>query len=346
MDTSSPPTGRGGEEGREPQPGYFDRCSPYRIQIESSKECRVGCEYCYTLNSKTVRPMDSDEIRDVLRQAAEIGVRQVDWMGGDPLERDDWDDLMRYARFMGMINNLWTSGLNLAGPCVSKKVIDLTRGGFIVFHIDSLDPDILRGLRISFDETVLNEVLGGMETVLDAGKPPDLVINKLMVTSLHHGEDIRRTITYLRSRFNMNTSLMSLKPMGGAKGLLPCPDTVMEAFRLQDSSFPEPALFSFQDCSKHYCGTTFFVDLEGGVSPFYSLRRSVGSVRDEPLRRIVEENRESLFFSRLRDPDSIPRLCRSCRKGDRCWGCRANAYYFGEGFDSEDPLCFMEEESG
>ncbi len=41
-----------------------------------------------------------------------------------------------------MTNNLWTCGNNLNDVVNAKRVADLTKGGFVAIHQDSLDPDV------------------------------------------------------------------------------------------------------------------------------------------------------------------------------------------------------------
>jgi len=109
--------------------GRVDRCLP------------AECLYCYSGSAPTEHAgLTSTEIRDLIDDAAALEIRAIDWLGGDPLERHDWHELMLYARTRGLLNNVWTSGLPLREPGVARRVLEATEGGFVSVHVDSLDP--------------------------------------------------------------------------------------------------------------------------------------------------------------------------------------------------------------
>ena len=75
-----------------------------------------------------------------------MGIKSIDWLGGDPLLRKDWYGLMKYAQASGLINNIWTSGIPLAKKDIAKKAVEVTKGGFISVHLDTLKEDIYQKL--------------------------------------------------------------------------------------------------------------------------------------------------------------------------------------------------------
>ena len=93
------------------QKRYFNEKRLYTLQVESTDACPQSCIYCYAGSSPAeTRPLAPDEIRALLDDAARLEVRAIDWLGGDPLARPDWHELMDYARGLGLTNNVWTSG--------------------------------------------------------------------------------------------------------------------------------------------------------------------------------------------------------------------------------------------
>lgn len=323
-----------------PQSQSFDRNAPFRLQLECSAQCSADCIYCYTGAIKGGEPLTTREIKGLLRRAAGLGIRQVDWMGGDPLERPDWEELMYAARYNGLTNNLWTCGPRLDDVVVAKKVTELTRGGFVSIHLDSLDPEVLKALRNSYNPRAIHDTLKGLEMLLDVGKPPEEVSNLVMLTSYHTVEDVRATMGTLLRDYRVRTVLMSLKPVddrGTLYPFLPRADDVNQAYRARDDMFLRGRGMGCQDFPKQYCGTCVFISLDGKVSSCYSLRRSLGNVREHTFEDIVAANTSSLFFTPYRSSDHGA----SCSMCDQtaCWGCRANAFYFGRGVYAEDPLC-------
>jgi MoaA/NifB/PqqE/SkfB family radical SAM enzyme len=322
------------------QTEQFRRMAPFRLQIECSTQCSADCAYCYARTVRSGEPLTSREIKSLLRRAASNGVRQVDWMGGDPMERSDWIELLQTARYNGMINNLWTCGPLLKDVGRAKWAIELTRGGYIMVHLDSLDPEVLRSMRSSYNPITTRDTIKGVELLLEMGKPAKEIGNLVMLTSAQSIEDVRETMTVLLDRYGIRTCLMSLKPVdesGKPAPLLPRPEMVSEAYRIRDSLFLPGRSMGCQDFTREYCGTTVFVSLDGRVSSCYSLRRNLGSVREHTLDDILSDSSSSLFFTGFRDHiDEV--VCSSCDQ-ELFWGCRANAYYFGGGTYQKDPLC-------
>lgn len=330
----------GGSERGRAQASAFERGAPYRLQMECSTECSADCAYCYAQVMRGSEPLSTREIKGLLRRASALGIREVDWMGGDPLERPDWIELMQAARYLGMTNNLWTCGPRLGDIVTAKRVIELTRDGFVAVHLDSLEPEVLRPLRRTYNPRQVGDTIAGLELLLEAGKPPQEVANLIMLTAHHTPEDVEATMGFMHKRYGVRTCLMSLKPVddrGSLYAYLPRTEDVNRAYRRRDELFLDGHGMGCQDFPKQYCGSCVFISLDGDVSSCYSLRRTLGNVREQTLEDIVGAHSSSLFFTPYRASDHGS-ACTAC-DGHTCWGCRANAFYFGDGVYGEDPLC-------
>ena len=89
---------------------YFREGKVYSVQIESTLSCHQGCLYCYAgSNNPPIKQMEKKDILSILDSSARMKVRAIDWLGGDPLLRSDWHELMKYALDKGLKNNIWTS---------------------------------------------------------------------------------------------------------------------------------------------------------------------------------------------------------------------------------------------
>jgi MoaA/NifB/PqqE/SkfB family radical SAM enzyme len=126
---------------------FFEKNLVYAVQIESCLSCEGGCRYCYaSAQDPLTAELPAACIHRILHEVKEAGVRAIDWLGGDPLMRKDWYELARAAQDLGLINNVWTSGIPLADPRVAQQVAEVTSGGFVSVHLDSLDEEIYRVL--------------------------------------------------------------------------------------------------------------------------------------------------------------------------------------------------------
>ena len=91
----------GGTRGRT-ESGIFTRSGSMPCRSRSTDACPQGCIYCYAGSTpQETRGLTSDEIRGLLEDAAALEIRAIDWLGGDPLVRPDWYELMSYAQLAG-----------------------------------------------------------------------------------------------------------------------------------------------------------------------------------------------------------------------------------------------------
>jgi MoaA/NifB/PqqE/SkfB family radical SAM enzyme len=93
--------------GKGPQLGQLD--------IELTERCNNVCLHCLINRpehdeSARVREMDTDFVKNLLRQAADLGCLMVRFTGGEPLLREDFAELYLYARRLGMRVILFTNG--------------------------------------------------------------------------------------------------------------------------------------------------------------------------------------------------------------------------------------------
>jgi MoaA/NifB/PqqE/SkfB family radical SAM enzyme len=71
--------------------------------------CNLRCLYC-RFPFQEVSELDTDQWRRVIDQLADLGVRRVTFLGGEPLLRPDLADLLRQARRRGLACVLTTNG--------------------------------------------------------------------------------------------------------------------------------------------------------------------------------------------------------------------------------------------
>src|SRR6202158_3843079 len=101
--------------------------TPLALIAELTHRCPLHCVYCSNpLELKTRADELSTEVWSrVFREAAEAGVLQMDFTGGEPLARPDLVELIRSARATGLYVNLITSGL----PMDEARLASLVAAG-------------------------------------------------------------------------------------------------------------------------------------------------------------------------------------------------------------------------
>lgn len=95
---------------------------PLWLLAELTYRCPLHCAFCYN-------PVDYAHHRaelstaqwiDVMRQARQLGAAQLGFSGGEPLVRDDLEELVGEGRRLGFYTNLITSGVGLTEPRIAR----------------------------------------------------------------------------------------------------------------------------------------------------------------------------------------------------------------------------------
>src|SRR5579871_4582532 len=91
---------------------------PYALLAELTYRCPLKCPYC---SNPLKLKLDGEELDTatwmrVLREAAELGVVQVHFSGGEPLVRRDLAELVSEARRSNRYTHRITSGMGADEP--------------------------------------------------------------------------------------------------------------------------------------------------------------------------------------------------------------------------------------
>jgi len=333
------------------QKKYYDNGKIFIIQIESTLRCPQLCDYCYAGSTPdSPHGMNSEKIKELLDTASKMRVRMIDWLGGDPLVRKDWYDLCKYASNLGLINNVWTSGIPLANPEIAKKAVEVTEGGFISTHLDTLNPDLYSilhgGEGCDGDPRNIELILKGIKNVLSEGKYPGEMVNCITYTSPLADGDAKSMISYMQEEFGIKTCLTLFNPVihrNANASWEPSITQIEDAFIHRDKvNYPDDPTCGTMDVSKFYCGTVICITNEGWVSPCSVIRtKEFGNVNEEKLEVLIEKNKRRLLFLDFRDPSKLPGNCGNCSNNSFCFGCRSSAYYYEGDILAADPKCYQ-----
>lgn len=87
--------------------------APTEVHLMTTNRCPAGCPGCYTSAVPEADDAPTERMKDTLRSLAEAGVFHVALGGGESLLRPDLFDLAAFARELGLIPNLTTSGIGM-----------------------------------------------------------------------------------------------------------------------------------------------------------------------------------------------------------------------------------------
>jgi cyclic pyranopterin phosphate synthase len=164
----------------------FERQINY-LRISVTDRCNLRCAYCMPVGKIRWLPrpeiLSKEEILQVVRSAADLGVSKIRLTGGEPLTRPDLVELVRDIKHVSGIQDisLTTNGMLLerfAGPLAEAG---LSR---VNISLDSLDPIKFRRIT-HFGE--LDRVWEGLLAAERAGLTP-IKINMVVVRGVNEDE--------------------------------------------------------------------------------------------------------------------------------------------------------------
>ncbi len=143
------------------------------VRVSLTDRCNFDCVYCHNEGLGDTRgPMEpgDDEMstEDVIRfleVAREFGVGKVKFTGGEPMLREDLEEIVRRTPD-GMETSLTTNGTFLPGRAEALRDAGLSR---VNVSQDALDPKAFAEVTKS---GAYDKVLEGVESALDAGLDP------------------------------------------------------------------------------------------------------------------------------------------------------------------------------
>lgn len=353
------------------RPDHFDLDTSDRPLVliwEVTQACALACDHCRADAQETRHPdeLSTAEGKRLLEDAAEFGDGQlVVLSGGDPLVRDDVEELVAYGTDQGLRMTITPSGTR---SLTRERIEALSDAGLkrMAVSFDGASPathDAFRGEPGSFEETVR-----AVEDARAAGLPVQVntTVSRATVDELPAIRDLLREIGAVL------WSVFFLVPVGRGRVLEPIDpaeaDAVMtwldevsdeEPFGVKTTEAPQYRRVSMQRAraaggdgsdadsrpanegvsrrSGIVAGDGFaFVSHTGEVFPSGFLPQSAGNVREQSVREIY---RNVPLFESLRDRDRLEGKCGACPYRNVCGGSRSRAFAHTGNPLASDPLC-------
>ena len=106
---------------------------PFIAVFNTTQKCNLNCSYCAIQNNcsdnKKLQKvltdssdieLNTEEVKRVIEKVNSLGVSYFNFSGGEPLLRDDIEELGKYTQNLGMSTSLYTNGLLLENRDVKK----------------------------------------------------------------------------------------------------------------------------------------------------------------------------------------------------------------------------------
>jgi cyclic pyranopterin phosphate synthase len=172
------------------------------LRMSVTQRCNLNCIYCHAEGERSPESeLPLEDIREILRVAAQLGMRSVKFTGGEPLLREDILDIVR-AVPGGMESSMTTNGILLAEFARDLREAGLSR---INISLDSMDPECYRDIT---GHDRLSDVLAGIEAALRARLTP-IKLNMVVLRGINEDE-VDAFLTYVRGNRDLILQLIEL----------------------------------------------------------------------------------------------------------------------------------------
>jgi pyrroloquinoline quinone biosynthesis protein E len=324
---------------------------PLWLLAELTYRCPLQCPYCSNpIEFAQIKDeLDTEQWLQVLRQGRKLGAAQLGFSGGEPLLRQDLEDLAGEARSLGYYSNLITSGMGLS----RERVAALKTAGLDHIQLSFQDSDKELNDQIAGSHKAFDKKLAMAQVVKEFDYP--MVINFVLHRhNIDHIESILELCVQIGANYVELANVQyygwglhnraSLMP---SKEQLRHAEEVTQRYRKQYQQkmqliFVVPDYYETRPkgCMNGWGSLFLTVAPDGLALPCHSARDlpiAFPNVKDTTLKDIWYG---SDGFNQYRGDAWMAEPCRSCpEKGDDFGGCRCQAYHLTGSADNADPVC-------
>ena len=336
-----------------PAPAIAPPGPPLWLLAEVTYRCPLHCVFCYNpldfaQTGRGEELSTADWLR-VLREARALGAVQCGFSGGEPLMRDDLEELIAEAHRLGYYTNLLTSGVGLT----RERAAALKAAG--LDHVQLSFQDSTRELNDFLSHTktfALKQEVG--EIIKSHGWPMvmNVVIHRL---NIDHIDRIIAMADALGAEYLelANSQYYSWAHLN-RDHLLPTGEQIRRAEAVTDESRVKVAdrmklFFVAPDyhegkpkkCMNGWGNVFLTVTPDGTALPCHTAKMLPGlafpNVREHDVRHIW---RESEGFNRYRGTGWMKGACVTCPDKEKdLGGCRCQAFLLAGDPAATDPVC-------
>jgi len=331
---------------------------PFWLLAELTYRCPLHCVFCYNpLNYAAIQnELTTAEWIKVMREARQLGAAQLGFSGGEPLMRDDLEELVDEAHRLGFYTNLITSGVGLN----ENRIQALKTAG--LDHIQLSFQDSTQEMNDFLSSTKTFELKKRVAALIKQYDYP-MVMN--VVLHRHNLPHIDKIIEMALSLEAEYVELANTQYYGWAmknrEHLIPSHQQLIEAEAIVNQYrekigktckilFVVPDYFENRPkaCMNGWGSVFLGVGADGAALPCHNAREIPGldipNVRDHSMREIWYDSKAFNFF---RGFEWMQEPCRSCdEKSKDFGGCRCQALMLAGDASKTDPVCSKSPDHG
>jgi len=195
----------------------FGRSINY-LRISVTDRCNLRCLYCMPPEGVPRIPhseiLSYEEIRTVVRAAAELGINKIRLTGGEPLVRAE---LPKLIHMLSQIEGIQELSLTTNGTILKKNALEFKQAGLsrVNVSLDTLKADKFRYItRLG----ALEDVLEGIKAAKEAGFEP-VKINTVVMRGIN--DDEIRDFARMTYKEGCHVRFIELMPFKGVAEFVP-----------------------------------------------------------------------------------------------------------------------------
>lgn len=319
--------------------------APVNLTWEVSLACNLRCTTCLSSSGEPAHgELTTAEALDLVEQVHQAGVFQINFGGGEPFMRPDFEQILDACHTRGIMTCISTNGTLIDAARVAR--LSKSRGLVAIqVSLDGARPETCDAIR---GKGVFNRAVEAVKLLATTSIPTS--INTVLTTQ--NASEIPAMYELARS-LGVSLRVSRFRPSGrGAENwenLRPTPSQLIEFadwlansgdVRTGDSFFSLTSQ-ERQGLGLNLCGAaklTCCVGPTGNMYPCAFLqtdRFHAGSLRERSFQQIWDDSEIYDSFRSLRIHS-----CEDCTRFDQCHGgCPAVAYHLKNDINGGDPEC-------
>lgn len=324
---------------------------PLWLLAELTYRCPLHCVFCYNpLNyAENRNELLTAQWIDVMRQARKLGAAQLGFSGGEPLMRDDLEDLIGEGHRLGYYTNLITSGVGLTEARIARmKELGLD-------HIQLSFQDSTKEMNDFLSSTKTFELKARVAKLIKQYDYP-MVLN--VVLHRHNLDHVGRIIEMALEIGAEYIELANTQYYGWAmvnrSHLLPTREQLQRAEAIVNDYrarlgnrvrilFVVPDYFEERPkaCMNGWGSVFLAVAADGTAMPCHAAKSLPGLNFPNVTQRSIREIwYDSDAFNRYRGDAWMKEPCQSCPDKKKDFGgCRCQAFALSGDAANADPVC-------
>ena len=327
---------------------------PLWLLAEVTYRCPLHCAFCYNptdYDKHTQNELSTEQWINALRDARKMGAIQLGISGGEPLLRDDIEEIVIEAKKLGYYSNLITSGVGLT----EKRIQAFKEGG--LDHIQLSMHDITEEINNFITNTKTFELKKKVAAMIKNHGYP-MVLNVVIHRyNIGHIKEILEMAEALGADYVelANTQYYGWSLVNRSQ-LMPLKEQIDEAERITNEFrqkignkmkifFVVPDYFGDRPkkCMNGWGEVFMIVTANGDVLPCHSARvlpnMQFPNVREHGLEYAWKD---SPAFNKYRGTGWMKGPCVTCpEKMNDLAGCRCQAFLLSGDAESADPVCSL-----